>query len=115
MKRLQICLDKTGQSSYIEPSQVFSASCSLNPPKSKPDPAIYLHALEVLQLKTDEVIVVEDSVAGAEAAVGALIKYCAGCTATVPKEKKKERAEALLKAGCFVVVDDLMTILSLLK
>lgn len=51
--------------------RVFSAEMV---PKGKPDPAVYLLALNKLGLNKDEVIVVEDSVAGVTASTAAGLK-----------------------------------------
>lgn len=57
--------------SHVFEKRVFSAEMVA---KGKPNPAVYLLALEKLQLSTEEVIVVEDSVAGVTASVAAGLK-----------------------------------------
>lgn len=59
---------------HIFEKRVFSAEMVA---KGKPDPAVYLLALETLGLDKNEVIVVEDSVAGVTASVAAGLKTIA--------------------------------------
>lgn len=59
---------------HIFEKRVFSAEMVR---KGKPDPAVYLLALETLGLEKNEVIVVEDSAAGVTASVAAGLKTLA--------------------------------------
>ncbi|WP_420384775.1 HAD family hydrolase [Roseivirga sp.] len=59
------------EANHIFEQRVFSAEMV---PKGKPDPAVYLLALDRLGLNQDEVLVVEDSVAGVSASVAAGLK-----------------------------------------
>lgn len=56
---------------HIFEKRVFSAEMVAN---GKPDPAVYLLALDTLGLKKEEVLVVEDSVAGVTASTAAGLK-----------------------------------------
>ncbi|HEY9117444.1 MAG TPA: HAD family phosphatase, partial [Roseivirga sp.] len=56
---------------HIFEKRVFSAEMVA---KGKPNPAVYFLALEKLQLRAEDVIVVEDSVAGVTASVAAGLK-----------------------------------------
>ena len=73
LPRVYASIDKVGQDKYFPRHKVFSAASSLNPPTSKPNPAIYLHALEKLGYKAEECMAIEDSKSGATAAKNAKI------------------------------------------
>ncbi len=62
--------------------------------KYKPDPAVYLHAIEKLGLKPHECIAIEDSAHGVRAAVAAGM-YCIGLNSG-------KRAELVQEAHCIV-------------
>ncbi|KAF7968812.1 hypothetical protein HWV62_29292 [Athelia sp. TMB] len=70
LRRVEASLKKAGQTEYFS-DRVFSAATSLIPPTSKPNPRIYIHAMDKLSVKPEECIAVEDSVSGMRAAVDA--------------------------------------------
>lgn len=59
------------EANHIFQKRVFSAEMV---PKGKPDPAVYLLALEKLNLNKEEVLVIEDSIAGVTASTAAGLK-----------------------------------------
>ncbi|KAK1992342.1 haloacid dehalogenase-like hydrolase [Colletotrichum falcatum] len=73
MPRVVASIEKTKMDRFFgKPDEgIFSAASSIDPPVSKPDPAIYLHACEKLGFKPSECIAVEDSRSGATAAKNA--------------------------------------------
>lgn len=73
MPRVVASIEKTGMSHFFgKPHEgVFSAASSIDPPTSKPNPAIYLHACKVLGFQPNECIAIEDSRSGATAAKNA--------------------------------------------
>ncbi|KAK4543030.1 hypothetical protein LTR36_006028 [Oleoguttula mirabilis] len=71
LPRVIASLKKTNLLHFFKEDQVYSAATSLNPPSSKPDPAIYLHACKELGVKPEECLTVEDSKSGATAAMRA--------------------------------------------
>ena len=96
--RVDACLRATGLGDLFPPASRFSAESSLPRPASKPDPAVYLHALEQLEVEPQRVLAIEDSVPGALAAVGA------GCPTVgnlmfVPPAEGADRIAALESAG----------------
>lgn len=105
LRRVQASIDKVGQDKYFAKEAVFSAATSLPKPTSKPDPAIYLHAMKVLGKKPEECVAVEDSKSGATAAYRANIKTI-GYTGSYEKEKEGEMRKVLTDAGCCVVMAD---------
>nr|GFD58950.1 hypothetical protein [Tanacetum cinerariifolium] len=64
-------IEKAGIAHFFPPEHVYSAATSLNPPSSKPDPAIYHYAAKQLGVKESEAVTVEDSKSGATAAMRA--------------------------------------------
>jgi len=114
-KRLQACLNCTGQNKFIADHLIFSASDSMPTSISKPDPAIYKFALAEIGVGADEVVAVEDSLSGVKSAVGAGIS-CIGFTgAIVDPERKAIRHQQLAEVGAFMVVDDLREIMGVIQ
>ncbi|MBW1618762.1 HAD family hydrolase [Empedobacter falsenii] len=86
----------------FELNQYFTHKVSgENFPKSKPDPAIFLHAADLAKSKHAECIVIEDSKNGVEAAFRANL-YCLGYKSANSKQQD------ISKADC--IVDDFNTI-----
>lgn len=73
LSRVQASIKKTGMDKYFRPDWVYSAATSLPKPTSKPDPAVYLYAMEKIGVKPEECVAVEDSKSGATAAMRANI------------------------------------------
>lgn len=67
---VEMCLEKAGLIGHFEP-HIYSSDMVIN---SKPAPDLYLLALERLEVRAEDCVVVEDSVAGAQAAIGAGIE-----------------------------------------
>jgi beta-phosphoglucomutase-like phosphatase (HAD superfamily) len=100
--RLDACFAATGLDEWFSPDRRFSAEDSLPTPVSKPDPAIYLHALRVLGVDPRRAVAVEDSAAGVEAAVRAGIP-AAGIVVFVPEDERRDRTLDLMDAGAVSV------------
>ena len=111
--RIAACFDVTGMAEHFPPERRFSAEDSLPRPTSKPDPAIYLHALAVLGLEPDEATAVEDSVAGATSAVAAGIPTI-GNLQFVQQPERAARRAALEQVGVVAVVESWSEVLDLL-
>lgn len=106
LRRVQASLEKTDQAGFFDKNDVFSAADSLPVPTSKPDPAVYLHALEQLGKAATEALAVEDSRSGATAACRAGI-VTLGYTGAYEKREERERMRRVLKeAGCISVMDN---------
>jgi beta-phosphoglucomutase-like phosphatase (HAD superfamily) len=103
LRRVRASIEKVGQDKYFNPDHVFSAATSLPQPTSKPNPAIYLHALKVLGKTAEECVAVEDSKSGATAAFRANIKTI-GYTGSYEPEKEAEMRKVLQDAGCVVIM-----------
>jgi len=81
---------------FFPPEHVYSAATSLDPPSSKPDPAIYIYACDQLGVKNFEAVTVEDSKSGATAAMRAGIP-CIGYVGVYGLEEGKEKMEQMAK------------------
>jgi len=95
---------KVGHDKYFA-DDIFSAATSLPTPTSKPDPAIYIHAMKVLSVTAEECVAVEDSKSGATAAFRANIKTI-GYTGAYEKHEVEKMRKVLTDAGCVVVMND---------
>ncbi|KAI1336087.1 HAD-like domain-containing protein [Xylariaceae sp. FL0016] len=98
MPRVQASIKKVGQDKYFPEGTVFSAASSLNPPSSKPDPAIYLFACTKLGVDPKQCVAVEDSRSGATAARNAgipLMGYVGPYMEEGGKAKQDEMAKML--------------------
>lgn len=86
---------------FFKDEHVYSAASSLNPPSSKPDPAIYLHACKELGVKPEECVTVEDSKSGATAAMRGgvpLIAYVGIYKIEDGEEQMKKMEKTLVEA-----------------
>ena len=101
--RIAASFEVTGMSQYFPPERRFSAEDSLPIPISKPDPAIYLHALRTLKFMPEEAVAVEDSFTGATSAVAAGI-LTIGNLQFVQAPEREERRRSLIDAGVSTVV-----------
>lgn len=104
-RRVVASIEKVGQGKYFINDEVFSAATSLPTPTSKPDPAIYLHAMKTLGKTPDECVAIEDSKSGTTSGYRAGIKVL-GYTGPYPAERKEEMRKVLSDAGAVVVMDD---------
>lgn len=104
LRRVQVCLDKTGQAKHFG-HRVYSAASSLAVPTSKPDPAIYLHALQTLGKSAAESVAVEDSRSGTLSAVRAGIRTI-GYVGAYPPAQRAHMTTVLKDAGASVVMEE---------
>jgi HAD superfamily hydrolase (TIGR01509 family) len=101
--RIDACLEATDLADLFPEAHRFSAENSLPVPTSKPDPAIYLHAIERLGVSPQRAIAIEDSLPGASAAVDAGCRTV-GNVVFVPPAERAERRAALECAGVDEVI-----------
>lgn len=104
LRRVRASVEKVGQHIYFG-EDIFSAATSLPKPTSKPDPAVYIHAMEKLGVKPEECVAIEDSRSGATAAVRAEI-FTVGYVGSYEVEEREKMEEVLLKAGCKILMRD---------
>jgi beta-phosphoglucomutase-like phosphatase (HAD superfamily) len=103
MRRLLACVRKAAQEGYFG-DRIFSASSSLPTPQSKPNPAIYIHAMQVLGATADECLAIEDSGSGVRAAVAAGITVVAYVGAYETCEEQDAMARKLTELGAVTVM-----------
>lgn len=104
LRRVKASIEKVGQDKYFG-NDVFSAATSLPKPTSKPDPAIYLHALKTLGKTAEESVAVEDSKSGTLSGTRAGIKVI-GYVGPYADDKKAEMEKVLRDAGAVVVMQE---------
>jgi beta-phosphoglucomutase-like phosphatase (HAD superfamily) len=104
IKRLRACFTATGLDSLIPEAVTFSAEDSLPVPTSKPDPAVYLHAGQVVGVEAHQGLAIEDSVAGVTSAVAAGYATVGNLMFLLPDERDCRRAE-LIDAGAVAITD----------
>jgi beta-phosphoglucomutase-like phosphatase (HAD superfamily) len=102
LSRLAACFTACGLDETFPESTRFSAEDSLSPPISKPDPAVYLYALEQLGVRSPECVAIEDSVVGVRASVSAGIATV-GIVQFVPAVERAQRVDDLYSAGAALV------------
>jgi beta-phosphoglucomutase-like phosphatase (HAD superfamily) len=103
LSRLDACFAATGLSGLLPPQRRFSAEDSLSRPTSKPDPAVYLHACEILGLSPAQGLAVEDSLTGARSAIAAGVATV-GNLRHVAADEREERVAELIDAGVCAIV-----------
>jgi HAD superfamily hydrolase (TIGR01509 family) len=99
MSRLDACFTATELDEWFPKDLRFSAEDSLHPPISKPDPAIYLHALQALGCTAEQAVAIEDSVSGASAAIAAGIPTLGIVEFAGTVSERDELTGQLLQAG----------------
>ncbi|KAG6115142.1 hypothetical protein E4U14_001058 [Claviceps sp. LM454 group G7] len=118
LRRVKASVDKVNQTKYFKGPDgedlIYSAATSLPVPTSKPDPAIYLHALEVLKKDASEALAIEDSKSGAMSATRAGI-YTVGYVGPYAEDKRTEMVGVLKEAGAAVVMTDWSEFPAILK
>lgn len=103
-KRLLACFAATGLDSLLPEAVTFSAEDSLPAPTSKPDPAVYRHAGQIMGVEAEQGLAVEDSVAGVTSAVAAGYATVGNVMFVPPGERDCRRAE-LIDAGAVAITD----------
>ncbi|KAJ5948848.1 hypothetical protein N7454_002155 [Penicillium verhagenii] len=106
LRRVQASIKKVGQDKYFDEDKVFSAATSLDRPTSKPDPAIYLHALNYVKKTAGETVTVEDSKSGALAAIRAGIWTIGYVGSYNGKEMQEEMSARLRDLGVHIIMND---------
>ena len=94
-------LHRVELSKYFKPEQVYSFDLVEKP---KPNPDIYLKAIEDNNLNKNHTIIIEDSLVGVKAGVSAGVKVI-GLTAGGHWHENRDEKE-LLDAGAFAITND---------
>ena len=103
-------LQRVGLSNYFTAEQVYSFDMVDKP---KPDPDIYLKAIEDNNLIKNQTIIIEDSVVGVTAGVSAGVKVI-GLTAGGHWHENRDTKE-MFDAGAYAVTNDYKKILEIIK
>lgn len=103
-KRLDACFATTGLDPLIPAALRFSAEDSLPVPTSKPDPAVYVHAGQVMDIEVQHGLAIEDSVPGVKSAVAAGY-LTVGNLMFVPADERSCRSAELIDAGAVAITD----------
>jgi beta-phosphoglucomutase-like phosphatase (HAD superfamily) len=106
LRRVKASIEKVGQDKYFPADHIFSAATSLPEPTSKPNPAIYLHALKVLGKKPGECVAIEDSKSGTLSAVRAGINVMGYVGSYDDKDEQKDMSKLLKDTGAMVVMTE---------
>jgi HAD superfamily hydrolase (TIGR01509 family) len=104
LDRIDASLAGSGLTEQLPADRRYSAQDSLPVPTSKPDPAVYLLALERLGLEPHQALALEDAVPGAQSAVAAKIPTI-GMLCFVPADERDQRIADLRAAGVSALVD----------
>ncbi|BEJ17904.1 hypothetical protein CspHIS471_0701720 [Cutaneotrichosporon sp. HIS471] len=104
LRRVNVSLQKTGLDHFFG-DRVYSAASSLAVPTSKPDPAIYLHAMLRLGVTPNECIAIEDSPSGTISAIRAEIPTL-GYVGAYTDGERDRMAKALKDAGAKVIMNE---------
>jgi HAD superfamily hydrolase (TIGR01509 family) len=105
LRRVKASIEKVNQDRFFAGDDVFSAATSLPKPTSKPNPAIYIFAMEKLGVKPIECIAIEDSKSGTGAGVAAKIRVVGYVGSYEPHEQDKMR-KVLSDAGADPIMSD---------
>lgn len=105
LRRVVASIEKVGHGKYFPGDVVFSAATSLETPTSKPNPAIYLHAMKKLGKTAEECVAIEDSRSGTLAGARAGIKVI-GYVGPYEEDKKPEMVKVLTDAGAVIIMQD---------
>lgn len=103
LRRVVASIKKVGQDKYFDEGMVFSAATSLEKPTSKPDPAIYLHALKKCGKAASETVAIEDSKSGALSAVRAGIPVI-GYVGSYAPDMQAEMSTRLTDLGAKIIM-----------
>jgi HAD superfamily hydrolase (TIGR01509 family) len=103
-QRLNACFAATDLDPLIPAALRFSAEDSLPVPTSKPNPAVYLHTGQVMDIDTHHGLAIEDSVAGVTSAVAAGY-LTVGNVMFVPADERQSRSAELIDAGAIAIID----------
>lgn len=107
--RLDLTLQAAGLTSFFPEQHKYSAHESLEVPCFKPEPDIYLYALEAEGVAAGAAGAVENKVTGVESASRAGIRTIIGYVGAslVPQDDRDREARDLLQAGCTIVISNM--------
>ena len=103
LRRVKVSLEVVGFDKYFAADHVYSAATSLPTPTSKPDPAVYIHAMKELGVQPSQSVAVEDSRSGTLSATRAKIPVI-GYVGPYPEDRKASIERELRDAGAVVIM-----------
>jgi len=103
LRRVKASIEKVGQDKYFD-ERVYSAASSLPKPTSKPDPAIYLWAMEKIGVKAEECIAIEDSKSGTLSGVRAGIRVV-GYVGSYDEDEREKMRGVLSENGAKPIME----------
>jgi HAD superfamily hydrolase (TIGR01509 family) len=103
LRRVKASVEKVGQAKYFG-DDIYSAATSLPTPTSKPDPAIYLHAMKQLGKSADECVAVEDSKSGTLSGTRAGLRVI-GYVGPYAEGEREKMTKILKEAGAVVIME----------
>ncbi|WP_085903902.1 HAD family hydrolase [Kiloniella majae] len=109
--RLDSALVKTGLGDFFPKERRFSSSMVKHP---KPAPDLHLMACEMMKVKPEQALIIEDTVAGATGGKNAGIAVL-GFVGAEHIVDKKGQGQKLIEAGAYAVFDDMRQLSMMLK
>jgi beta-phosphoglucomutase-like phosphatase (HAD superfamily) len=101
--RVHASVVKVGQDKFFPAEFIYSAATSLPVPTTKPDPAIYNHAMKELGVKGEECVAIEDSKSGTLSGVRAGI-HVVGYVGPYPEDEQEKMVKVLTDAGAKIIM-----------
>lgn len=93
--RVEASVIKVNQARFFD-NRIYSAATSLEKPTSKPNPAIYLHAMKKEHASPQHTLTVEDSRSGASAGVNSKM-WVIAYVGAYPEDEREEMAKMLME------------------
>lgn len=109
--RLNSALDKTGLGDFFPQEKRFSSSMVKYP---KPAPDLHLMACEMMKVKPEQALIIEDTVTGVTGAKNAEIAVL-GFVGAEHIVDKKTQGQKLMEAGAYAVFDDMRQLTMMLR
>ena len=99
--RVPVCVDTAGLRPWFPEDKIHSGESDFNPPRFKPDPAVYQKAAKSESVSVQNSIAVEDSLSGVGSAANAKIGLIVGYVGAthISSENKDAHALSLLGGG----------------
>merc|ERR1712146_227791 len=114
--RVPTCIGAADLKAYFPAESVHSGESDFDPPRFKPDPSVYLKAIEWSKVAAQHSIALESSERGVASAVNANISLIIGYVggSHIPQESRRRIAERLMAGnlatthrGAALVIEDL--------
>jgi len=110
LDRVRACVEATGQARYFPEGRIFSAQSIVPAVRPKPEPDIYIRAVEALARPVGSFIAVEDSPSGVTSARRAGLDVIGFVGAIGGEGARRIRANQLFESGALLVTDLFSTV-----